>query len=656
MRPPTPFHKVLIANRGEIARRIMRTARRLGFGVVAIYSDADADAPHVREADQAVRVGEALPAQSYLRIEAIVAAARASGAEAIHPGYGFLAENADFAQACRDAGLVFVGPSPQSIRTMGNKARAKQIMQAAGIPCIPGYQGADQSEAAMLTAAGEIGYPVMIKAAAGGGGRGMRLVGEAALFTDALRSARSEAASAFGDPTAILERAIVDARHIEIQVFGDRHGNAIHLGERDCSVQRRHQKLIEEAPSSAVSARLREEMGEVAVKAVRSVGYEGAGTLEFLLDRSGAFYFMEMNTRLQVEHPVTEAITGLDLVELQLRVAAGEPLGLRQSDVVLSGHAIEVRLCSEDASHDFMPQSGRMALWQMPDGVRVEHALYSGAEIPSFYDSMIAKLASHGSSRDEARGKLVCGLEQTTALGVATNQAFLLACLRHPTFASGEATTTFIDRHGRELLTSGRTLGVPHVALAALLLNVTDPHAPPWRSGRTLAATFPQPVRLEIDHRLHELEVVREREGAIVIDLGGEVTRFEVDQLDADTIRFRRHGVLESAKFLRDRDRVYFMYQGLPLAACNLTFAAPANAAAVAGDGTVRAAMNGRVVAMLVKPGERVEAGQPVMILEAMKMEHVHVAPTSGTISAIGVAEGEQVTTGQVVVAIEARS
>jgi geranyl-CoA carboxylase alpha subunit len=654
MSRPTPFHKVLIANRGEIARRIMRTARRLGFGVVAIYSDADADAPHVREADQAVRIGEALPAQSYLRIGAIVVAAKASGADAIHPGYGFLAENADFAQACRDAGLVFVGPSPESIRTMGNKARAKQIMQAAGIPCIPGYQGVDQSEAAMLTAAGEIGYPVMIKAAAGGGGRGMRLVGEAASFADALRSARSEAASAFGDATAILERAIVDARHIEIQVFGDRHGNAIHLGERDCSVQRRHQKLIEEAPSPAVSPRLREEMGEVAVKAVRSVGYEGAGTLEFLLDRSGAFYFMEMNTRLQVEHPVTEAITGLDLVELQLRVAVGEPLGLRQSDVVLSGHAIEVRLCSEDAGHDFMPQSGRMALWQIPEGIRVEHALYSGAEIPSFYDSMIAKLVSHGTSRDEARGKLICALEQTTALGVATNQAFLLACLCHPIFASGEATTTFIDRHGRELPTSGGILGAPHVALAALLLNVTDPHAPRWGSGRTLAATFPQPVRLEIDHRLHELEVVRERDGAIVIDLGGEVTRFEVDQLGSDTIRFRCHGVLESARFLRNRDHVYFMYRGVPLAACNLTFAAPANAAAVGGDGTVRAAMNGRVVAMLVKPGERVEAGQPVMILEAMKMEHVHIAPTSGTISAIGVAEGEQVTTGQIVVAIAA--
>ena len=358
----TPFFKILIANRGEIALRIMRTARRLGYGVVAVYSDADRDALHVREADDAVRIGEALPAQSYLRIDAIIAAAKASGASAVHPGYGFLAENEDFAQACRDAGLVFIGPSPEAIRAMGNKAGAKEIMQKAGVPCVPGYQGADQGDAAMLAAAKKIGFPVMIKAVAGGGGRGMRLVADASSFPDALRSARSEAQGAFGDPTVILERAIVDPRHIEIQVFGDRHGNAIHLGERDCSVQRRHQKLIEEAPSPAVSPQLRARMGEVAVAAVKAIGYEGAGTLEFLLDKSGAFYFMEMNTRLQVEHPVTEAITGLDLVELQLRVASGEPLGVTQEDIRFDGHAIEVRLCSEDASHDFMPQSGTMAL------------------------------------------------------------------------------------------------------------------------------------------------------------------------------------------------------------------------------------------------------------------------------------------------------
>jgi geranyl-CoA carboxylase alpha subunit len=334
-----PFFKVLIANRGEIALRVMRTARRLGLGVVAVYSDADRDARHVREADSAVRIGEALPAQSYLNIAAIIAAAKTSGADAVHPGYGFLAENEDFAAACREAGLVFVGPSPEAIMAMGNKAGAKAIMAKAGVPTVPGYQGEDQSETAMLREARRIGFPVMIKAVAGGGGHGMRLVADEAAFADALRSARSEAKAAFGDPAVILERAIENPRHIEIQVFGDAHGNAIHLGERDCSVQRRHQKLIEEAPSPAVSPELRAKMGAVAVAAVKALRYEGAGTLEFLLDASGAFYFMEMNTRLQVEHPVTEAITGLDLVELQLRVARGQALPIRQEDVTFKGHA-----------------------------------------------------------------------------------------------------------------------------------------------------------------------------------------------------------------------------------------------------------------------------------------------------------------------------
>ena len=649
----TPFHKILIANRGEIALRIMRTARRLGYGVVAVYSDADRDALHVREADQAVRIGEALPAQSYLRIEAIMAAAKAGGADAVHPGYGFLAENEDFARACRDAGLVFIGPSPDAIRAMGNKAGAKAIMQAAGVPCVPGYQGADQSDAVMLAEAKRIGFPVMIKAVAGGGGRGMRLVADAAAFPDSLRSARSEAQGAFGDPTVILERAIVDPRHIEIQVFGDRHGNAIHLGERDCSVQRRHQKLIEEAPSPKVTPDLRARMGAVAVAAIKSIGYEGAGTLEFLLDADGEFYFMEMNTRLQVEHPVTEAITGLDLVELQLRVAAGEPLGLRQEDVKFSGHAIEVRLCSEDAGHDFMPQSGRMALWQMPGDIRVEHALQSGSEIPPFYDSMIAKLIGHGATRDEARGKLICGLEQTAAFGVTTNQTFLMTCLRHPAFARGEATTAFIGKYRDDLL--ARRSDVPsNMALAALLLYVTDPHAPPWRNGRTLAATFPVPIRIEFDHGIHDLEIVRERDGGYAASFDGSEHRFEIDELARDVIRFRSNGLMKSARFLRDGDRLHTLHQGDTISIRDLTLAAPETAASNGGDGKVRAAMNGRVVAVLVKAGERVEAGQPVMTLEAMKMEHVHTAAIAGTIAAIDVVEGEQVTTGKIVVEIEA--
>ncbi|MEA2942221.1 MAG: geranyl-CoA carboxylase alpha subunit [Bradyrhizobium sp.] len=647
-----PFRKILIANRGEIALRIMRTARRLGYGVVAVYSDADAEALHVRAADAAVRIGEALPSQSYLRIDSIIAAAKASGADAVHPGYGFLAENADFAAACRDAGLVFIGPSPEAIKAMGNKAGAKAIMQRAGVPCVPGYQGADQNDAVMLTEARKIGFPVMIKAVAGGGGRGMRLAPDAAAFPDLLRSARSEAQGAFGDPTVVLERAIIDARHIEIQVFGDRHGDAIHFGERDCSVQRRHQKLIEEAPSPAVSPELRARMGAIAVQAIRSIGYEGAGTLEFLLDSSGEFYFMEMNTRLQVEHPVTEAITGRDLVELQLRVAGGEPLGLKQADITFSGHAIEVRLCSEDAAHDFMPQSGRMALWQMPDDLRVEHALESGSEVPPFYDSMIAKLISHGADREAARRRLLYGLEHTVALGVTTNQAFLAACLRHPAFAAGEATTAFIGRHRDELLPPSSEQP-SDAALAALLLHVTDRHAPPWRKGRTLAATFAVPARIELNQRTHELENVRERNGGYVVSFNGNEVRFEIDELGRDSIRFRIDGLTESARFFRDGDRLYFLHHGATFAVRDLTLAAPASAAATGSDGKVRAAMNGRVVAVLVKQGERVEAGRPVMTLEAMKMEHVHTAPVSGIISAIDVAEGEQVTTGKIVAEID---
>ena len=461
----TPFHKILIANRGEIALRVIRSARALGYRTVAVYSDADRDARHVSAADQAVHIGAALPAHSYLNIPNIIAAAKTAGADAVHPGYGFLAENEDFARACVDAGLVFIGPSAQAILAMGNKAGAKRLMQAAGVPCVPGYQGEDQSEATLVAEAAKIGFPVMIKATAGGGGRGMRLVHDAASFPDALRSAKSEAQSAFGSPEVILERAIVEPRHIEIQVFADRHGNAIHLGERDCSVQRRHQKVIEEAPSPVVGPELRARMGATAVAAVKAIRYEGAGTLEFLLDAQGSYYFMEMNTRLQVEHPVTEAITGLDLVELQLRVAAGEPLPITQEQVRSHGHAIEVRLCAEDADHGFMPQSGTMALWEMPASVRVEHALESGAEISPYYDSMIAKLVSHGADRDEARRKLASALDDTVALGVTTNQTFLANCLRHPVFAAGGATTAFIAAHGEELRAparAGRRIAVRH--------------------------------------------------------------------------------------------------------------------------------------------------------------------------------------------------
>ncbi len=648
----TPFRKILIANRGEIALRVMRTARRLGHGVVAVYSTADANARHVREADEAVLIGEALPSQSYLRIEAIIAAAKASGADAVHPGYGFLAENEDFARACREAGLVFIGPSPEAIRAMGDKAGAKAIMQAAGVPCVPGYQG-DQSEAALTEAAKQIGFPVMIKATAGGGGRGMRLVPDASAFPDLLRSARSEAQGAFGDPTVILERAIVEPRHIEIQVFGDRHGNTIHLGERDCSVQRRHQKVIEEAPSPAVSPQLRARMGEVAVKAVKAIGYEGAGTLEFLLDREGNFYFMEMNTRLQVEHPVTEMITGLDLVELQLRVARGEALPLAQEDVRFSGHAIEVRLCAEDAAQEFMPQSGRVSRWEVPLSLRAEDALADGVEIPPFYDSMIAKLIAHGATREEARAKLIHGLEHLVAFGVTTNQAFLAGCLRHPVFAQGAATTAFIAQHREELLAPPPSAGLPPSALAALLLFATGAGPGRWRAGRALAPAFPVLMRLSVSGETQDVEIHRCRDGSYAISAEAREHSVTIDDLGADRIRFRHDGRVQSARYTREGTALDVLFDGNVVAVSDLTYAPPQTAAASGGDGRLRAAMNGRVVAVLVKPGDSVSAGQPMVTLEAMKMEHVHVAPVAGMVSAVDVTEGEQVTTGFIVAQIE---
>ncbi|WP_425990480.1 acetyl-CoA carboxylase biotin carboxylase subunit [Afipia sp. DC4300-2b1] len=649
----TPFRKILIANRGEIALRVMRTAKRLGFETVAVYSTADANARHVREADQAVWIGESQPSQSYLRVDAIVAAAKASGADAVHPGYGFLAENAEFAKACRDTGLVFIGPSPEAIHTMGHKAGAKDIMQKAGVPCVPGYQGEDQSDATMLNAAKRIGFPVMIKAVAGGGGRGMRLVADDASFPDALRAARSEAQNAFGDPTVILERAIVQPRHIEIQVFGDRHGNAIHLGERDCSVQRRHQKLIEEAPSPAVSPELRARMGATAVAAVKAINYEGAGTLEFLLDGAGNYYFMEMNTRLQVEHPVTEAITGLDLVELQLRVATGEPLPLKQEDVRFEGHAIEVRLCAEDAAHNFMPQSGKMLRWHAPSDLRVEDALESGSEIPPFYDSMIAKIISHGATRDEARRKLITGLDRMTALGVTTNQSFLARCLDHPAFAAGQATTAFIAEHSADLSPPKSEDG-RHAAVAALLVHVSAIGAVHAQQGLGLAHVYAIPLRFELDSHVVEPTVRRERGDVFKIGIAESEHALALGPRDGDVVHFTSDGVQGAARFVRVGTDLYFSFAGVTSHVRDLSHMAVMKAGAAGSDGKLRASMNGRVVSVLAKAGDIVAAGAPVIVLEAMKMQHVHAAPVSGKLTALNAAEGDQVTTGFVVAEIEA--
>jgi geranyl-CoA carboxylase alpha subunit len=538
---------------------------------------------------------------------------------------------------------------------MGHKAGAKALMIEAGVPCIPGYQGEDQGEERMAQEAARIGFPVMIKATAGGGGRGMRLAPSAKEFPELLRSARSEAQSAFGDPEVILERAIVEPRHIEIQVFADRHGNAIHLGERDCSVQRRHQKLVEEAPSPAVDAELRARMGVVAVKAVQAIRYEGAGTLEFLLDGEGNFYFMEMNTRLQVEHPVTEAITGLDLVALQLRVAAGEPLPLTQDEVRFAGHAIEVRLCAEDAGKGFMPQSGRMALWQMPAALRVEHALEPGAEIPPYYDSMIAKLIAHGDTREAARRQLLSGLEDAVALGVTTNQGFLQRCLAHPVFAAGGATTAFIAQHQDALLAPDAALRARAAVIAAVLLDETT-GAQRAASAQRMTHRLPIGLRFALEGQAVSARLTQPSRHRYQVEIGETRLDVVLDSLDSDTARFSCAGLSERVVFHRDGASLLLLLRGQPLRVQDHTRAVAQRQGEQGGDGKLRASMNGRVVAVLAAVGDVVRAGQPVVTLEAMKMEHIHAAPCTGRLVALHVKTGDQVASKRVVAEIEAEA
>ena len=625
--------------------RVMRTAKAMGYATVAVHSTADAEALHVLAADESVCIGEPPPAQSYLRIDRIIEVARVTGADAIHPGYGFLAENGDFAQACIDAGIVFVGPSPQAIRAMGHKALAKRLMMDAGVPCIPGYQGEDQSDERLIAEAQRLGWPVMIKATAGGGGRGMRLVQSAEEFADQLKSAKSEARSAFGDNEVLLERALVEPRHIEIQVMADRHGNAIHLGERDCSVQRRHQKVIEEAPSPAVSAELRERMGAAALKAIKAIGYEGAGTLEFLLDRDGNFNFMEMNTRLQVEHPVTEAITGLDLVELQLRVASGQVLPLTQEQVKFHGHAIEVRLCTEDPDAQFMPQSGHMGLWRESPLVRIEHGLNRRSDISPYYDSMVAKVIAYGRDRDEARRRLLHGLADTVALGVKTNQVFLAACLEHPVFAAGEATTAFIGQHEAALLAVDPAQAQEALALAAALFYTAGDEAIPH--------AFEVPLRLSLGGTICSAVITHEAGEGCTVRI--EARRFDLRllELGAHDVRFTCNGVGRKAVFQRESVTLDLHYLGRPWHVEDLTREAVLRHAKAARDGKLRALMSGRVVAIAVAVGDAVESGQAMVTLEAMKMEHVHLAPVTGRVKAVHVCVGDQVGAHRVVAEVQ---
>ncbi len=640
--------RLLIANRGEIALRIASSARDLGLEIVAVYSDADAGAPHVRQADYAVRLGPAQPSASYLDIDAVLRAARTSGADVVHPGYGFLAESPEFAERCVAAGLTFVGPPASAMRALGNKASSKRLLAGSNVPFLPGYHAEDQSDEAFVAAAGDIGYPLMIKASAGGGGRGMRLVTDGARFVEALHAARSEAAAAFGNGDLLLERALVGPRHIEVQIFADAHGNVVHLGERDCSVQRRHQKLIEEAPSPAVDAALRERLGAVAIDVARAAAYVGAGTVEFLLDPGGAFFFIEMNTRLQVEHPVTEAIFGVDLVAWQLRVARGEPLPLLQDELRPYGHAIEVRLCAEDPVHDFLPQSGTLVAWRAPSGIRVEHALESGSVLSPYYDSMIAKLIAQGRTRDDARHKLVRALEECIAFGIPTNRAALIAYLRDERFIAGEATTRFIE----ELQPEGGFEAQPDaqtVALAAALLFVRASARggfgswTAWSSSHLPAAT----ITLSIDDEpVRSISLAVHGANEVVATIDGNDVRIVIAPLEAGSARARyriEDGAWRAFAFAESGRRTFFECEGRTYAVTDRGGELAASALAGGpGDGFLRAPMSGRVVT-IAAAGDVVKAGTSLVVLEAMKMEHVLALPVDAALREVSAAVGLQV-------------
>jgi geranyl-CoA carboxylase alpha subunit len=642
------FRKVLIANRGEIACRISRSAHAKGYGSVAVYSEADADALHVRLAQEAMAIGPAPVAQSYLSIDNIIEAAKKSGADALHPGYGFLSENAGFAQACADAGLIFIGPSPDAIRVMGDKAEAKRRMIAAGVPCVPGYQDEDQADARLTQEAARIGFPVMVKAAAGGGGRGMRLVQDADALASALRTARSEAKNAFGDDRLFLERAIVNARHVEIQVFGDTHGNVIYLGERDCSVQRRHQKVVEEAPSPAVDADLRARMGAAAVQAAKAIAYVGAGTIEFMLDSRGEFYFLEMNTRLQVEHPVTELVTGLDLIALQFDVAEGKPLPLAQDDVRLDGHAIEVRLYAEDPRKKFLPQTGAIHLFEpaVGEGVRIDHGLAHSGVVTPFYDPMLAKIIAHGADREEARRRLVAALEDTVLLGVTTNKEFLIDVLETDAFVRGEATTEFVDKHMK--LGPAEPPDFATLAVAAALFSDSagqGGHSSHW---------LQHPLKLAIGETEKNLHSARD--GAFWnVTGGGESARLRILEKTENRLRYEINGHVRNLRFARVDDILHLDLGRRVAKIEDRTFAPPAIGDAAA-DGILRAPMNGSVIAIRVAEGARVARGDIVAVLEAMKMQHEIVAPANGVVETVAVQAGAQVATRDPLVIVKMES
>ena len=662
------FNKILIANRGEIACRVAATAKRLGVKTVAVYSDADANAKHVAVCDEAVHIGGSAPKDSYLRWERIIDAAKATGAQAIHPGYGFLSENEDFAKACAEAGLVFIGPPASAINAMGLKAESKRLMEQAQVPLVPGYHGADQDPALLQREADRIGYPVLIKASAGGGGKGMRAVDKAEDFAAALDSCKREAINSFGDDAVLVEKYVQRPRHIEIQVFGDTHGNCVYLFERDCSVQRRHQKVLEEAPAPGMTQELRARMGEAAVAAARAVNYVGAGTVEFIVEQPGGydapeqmkFYFMEMNTRLQVEHPVTEAITGLDLVEWQLRVASGEPLPLKQEDLRIQGHAIEARICAENPDNNFLPATGALNVYALPEcvtfergAVRVDSGVRQGDAISPYYDSMVAKLIVHGDTRAQALARLDEALAQTHIVGLATNVQFLRRVARTEAFASAKLDTALIPRE-QAVLFHQEPVGLPLAAAAAvaqtLLRERASEGVDPFsrRDGFHTHGVVQRRFEFEFGGAHAKALLTYERGGSLHLAVG------EGDAAVAGPLVFSAVGQGIELQFAGQRTRAAVYAQGevdhvfTPLGATQITaidLLAHAGEAAAEG-GRLTAPMPGKVVSFAVKAGDAVTKGQPLAVMEAMKMEHTIAAPADGVVQELLYAPGDQVTEG----------
>ncbi|MCH7350368.1 MULTISPECIES: acetyl/propionyl/methylcrotonyl-CoA carboxylase subunit alpha [unclassified Acinetobacter] len=638
------FSKVLVANRGEIAVRVMQTAKAMGYQTVAVYSDADSNARHVQLADEAVYIGPSKVSESYLSIANIIEACQKTGADAVHPGYGFLSENTDFAQACLDHGITFIGPTAAAIELMGSKRLSKIAMIQAGVPCVPGYEGDQQDIDYLAEQAESIGYPLMVKASAGGGGRGMRLVHLASDVLDALKTARSEAENAFGSGELILEKAVIAPRHVEIQVFGDTHGNYVYLFERDCSIQRRHQKVVEEAPCPVMTPELRQKMGEAAVAAARACDYIGAGTVEFLLDQSGEFYFLEMNTRLQVEHPVTEMITGLDLVEWQLRVANGEILALQQHELKLNGHAIEVRLYAEDPRQDFLPQTGKVLRWQpagadgMLPNVRIDHGMLEQGEISPFYDPMVAKVIAYGKTRQDAIRLLARAVDDCVLLGVNSNKQFLSNLLRHPIIVAGDTNTAFIQQHFQDDISlHQQTLKIETLAVAAALFTQQNQQRVAWQTG----VGMPFPLKLKYADQQLLLHVQNDQQ-QVKVELCDQQATIKIVNISDVDIIYSCEGVRRKLAYVFDQDQLYLDADNGNVVIENMTYAAP-EVAEVVGDGKIRAPMDGAIVNLLVNVGDQVVKGQTLLVLEAMKIQQQIKSDVDGVVEELIGQVGQQV-------------